>query len=155
MPQNYRLNIPRFATWFLGLSIGLPLLIEGLKAATGLDLSSGGLSVIPIMLTTMNEGAHYVRATKTRPDGQTAWKLSALFALFGTMLSMLLAAIVLVSAPQVLGWAVRPGVAFILIFAAVMFTVFAVVARIFVGLGARNEMRRLEAAEARAGDDSA
>ncbi len=148
MPQNYRLNIPRFATWFLGLSIGLPLLIEGLKAATGLDLSSGGLSIIPIMITSMNEGAHFVRATHTRPTNQEAWKLSALFAVFGAMLSMLLAAIVLVTAPDVLGWAVSPSVLFIVIFAAVTFTVFAVVARVFFSFGASGEMKRLQSAQA-------
>jgi uncharacterized protein YqhQ len=141
--DNYRFNIPRFATFYLGLSIGLPVLIYLIRQYVGINLSSGGVSLIPIMLTTLNEGARFVRATGRRPEGREAWKMAGLFALFGVMLSMLLAAVVLVVAPAMLGDLSSLGFGFVAAMVVVMAVVYVLVARVFFGLGARSEARRL------------
>ena len=112
---EYRFNIPRFATFYLGLSIGLPVLIYLIRQYLGFDLSSGGISLIPIMLTTLNEGARFVRATGRRPDNREAWKMAGLFALLGVIAVMV----------------------------AVMAIVYVLVARVFFALGARSEVKRL------------
>lgn len=140
---EYRFNIPRFATFYLGLSIGLPVLIYLIRQYLGFDLSSGGISLIPIMLTTLNEGARFVRATGRRPENREAWKMAGLFAVFGVMLSMLLAAVVLVVAPAFLGDLSSLGLGFIAVMVAVMAIVYVLVARVFFALGARSEVKRL------------
>ena len=140
---EYRFNIPRFATFYLGLSIGLPVLLYLIREYLGFELSSGAISLIPIMLTTLNEGARFVRATGRRPDGREAWKMAGLFALFGVLLSMLLAAVVMVVAPAILGDLSSLGLRFMAAMVAAMAVVYVLVSRVFFGLGARSEMRRL------------
>lgn len=140
---EYRFNIPRFATFYLGLSIGLPVLLYLIRQYLGFDLSSGGVSLIPIMLTTLNEGARFVRATGRRPENREAWKMAGLFALFGVMLSMLLAAVVLVVAPALLGDLSSLGIGSVAAMVAVMAIVYILVSRVFFALGARSEAKRL------------
>ncbi len=141
--DSYRFNIPRFATIYLGLSIGLPILIHLIRTYAGIDLSSGGVSLIPVMLTTLNEGARFVRAAERRPTNREAWKMAGMFSLFGVMLSMLLAAVVLVVAPEMLGDLSNMSFALIAAMVALMAVVYVLVARLFFSLGARSEMRRL------------
>ncbi|MCR8824947.1 ABZJ_00895 family protein [Pseudosulfitobacter koreensis] len=141
--DSYRFNIPRFATIYLALSIGLPILLYLIRTYAGINLNSGGVSLIPIMLTTLNEGARFTRATERRPTNREAWKMAGLFALFGVMLSMLLAAVVLVVAPLMLGDLTGLSLGLIAAMVAVMAIVYVLVARVFFALGARSEMRRL------------
>lgn len=143
---TYHFVIPRFATWYIALSIAVPGLIHVLKMTTGLDLSSGGVSIIPMMLAAMNEGTQYARATQSAPKGKRAWQFAGLFALFGSLLTMLLAAMVLVSAPHLLGWTFRPSLTFIAVGGVVMILAYTLVGRLFFSLGAVSELKR-QAAE--------
>ncbi|MCI2215405.1 ABZJ_00895 family protein [Sulfitobacter pseudonitzschiae] len=119
------------------------MLLYLIRQYLGFDLSSGGVSLIPIMLTTLNEGARFVRATGRRPENREAWKMAGLFALFGVMLSMLLAAVVLVVAPALLGDLSSLGIGFVAAMVAVMAIVYILVSRVFFALGARSEAKRL------------
>lgn len=145
--MNYKINYLRFSLWFAGLSIALPLLAYGIEVAFGVDIANAGMSIIPIMGGAAYEGIGFAQQTKRGPTGAEAWRIALRLAIVGFALSLLMAVPIFFWMQDTLMQVFESigilGLALITVFALVMQIV---MARIFFGMYARNQVMAMERA---------
>ncbi|WP_050928606.1 ABZJ_00895 family protein [Aestuariivita boseongensis] len=127
----------RFAAWYVGVSIGLPIFLMILLQLTGLDLRSAFSFVFPMMISAVMAGTHYARRMGRVPTSGEAWAISVRLMALGFALSVgIILALFPVTGSLIptlspLTWA---GVA------AFVLLVFLALARVFFALGAKNHI---------------
>lgn len=62
--------------WFIGLTIALPILLVAIEAATGFDLSSSAVSIIPAMTAANVAGMSFVKRFGRAPTKSETWRFS-------------------------------------------------------------------------------
>lgn len=142
--MTYTFKPLRFLAWFVGLTIGLPVLIMLIRETTGFDLNSSAVSIIPIFIAAMQEGIAFAKITKTRPETGQAWRLAGVMTLWAVVASVILAVVQWFVFPDFAQALAQLGRESAVLFAG--FTVFYLLAlflsaRLFFGLGARNQMK--------------
>ena len=140
----YKVNHMRFAAWFMGLSIGLPIGFAVIQRLTGYDLSSSAVSLIPMMISSMQEGVHFARTEKIKPQARRGWMIALHLAVFALVLSAVLMVMSWVMFPGVMGFVLNTlGIGGALSFLAGFFVLAVLLARLFLGLGARTELKQI------------
>lgn len=139
--MTYKINYNRFTLVFLGMTIGMPILLMLVNALTGLELQNAGSTIIPMMIAAMVEGQGFARTDARRPTNGEAWMISFRLTAVALILSFVLAIVVKLLWPEIIasvpsGWWVIVSVAIAVIFV--------LVARIFLALGAKTALRAIE-----------
>jgi hypothetical protein len=136
---TYRIGYLRFAVWFVGLTVGLPIAIWGIAALTGLDLDSTAVAIIPMMIAAMVEGQRFARAENRRPQGREAWRIALHLAGVGLLISVVMGAAVLVFVEPAVIAMIGPGG--LVVSVVLLAALFWVLGRLFLGLGARGYLK--------------
>ncbi|MCR9126294.1 MAG: ABZJ_00895 family protein [Rhodobacteraceae bacterium] len=142
--MTYRIGIWRFCAWFIGLSIGLPLLFEALRSFAGLDLASSGASILPMMIASMQEGSAFARTERRRPGNAEAWRFAVSLTALGAGLTVVTATASVLLVPSAMALAAGMSVGAVAMIAGVVIVLYLGLARIFFGLGARSRMKVIE-----------
>lgn len=139
--MTYAINYKRFALVFLGMTIGLPLLLVAIGMLTGIDLNNAGTSIIPIMIASLIEGQHFARADARRPTSAEAWKIALQLTGLAVILSVGLAILSFLIWPDLMGLVPLSWFGIIaLVVALVMF----ITSRVFFALGAKTQLRAMK-----------
>ncbi len=149
--MTYKIGYFRFSAWFLGLTIGLPLLFMAIAYFSSFDLSSSASTVIPMMIASLQEGTHFARAEHRRPEGREAWGIAVRLTGVAMAITIVLTAILFLIQPELFAVLGFPGLVIILLVFALLFVV---LGRLFLGLGARSHMKALEKQRAKSGPDA-
>ena len=142
--MTYKIKILRYLLVFVGLTIGIPVLFAVLKSLFGLDLGSGGASIIPVMIAAMVEGQGFAKIEKRRPENKEAWNISLRLAGLGLIPTFIISAIFFAATPSLHVYATN--LLFTIGLIAIVGAVFVLLSRIFFSLGAKGVVRASEKA---------
>jgi hypothetical protein len=138
------MNIPRYIAVFLGLAIGLPILLDLIATFAGINLSSSATAIIPPMIAAMIEGQYFARRHQRTPDRSDKLAFTKVALVFSLVCTAVLVALTYTLSADFRAYFDDPvflRIAGIIVVAFV--PIFAIVAYVFFGLGARNELKRL------------
>ena len=142
MTEGYKIGYWRFSAWYLGLSIAIPLASLALKAATGLELGQFAGSIIPMIIASMQEGVHFARGTRRVPSGKERLLMARMLTCIALAWTSVLMFVVVLLAPQAGAFLVSIlGPALIIGLIIVMLAIYFFLAWLFIGMGAKNEMK--------------
>ncbi len=145
MTEGYKIGYWRFSGWFLGLSILIPLASFALKAATGIELGQFAGSIIPVMIASMQEGVQFARGTKRVPGRKERLLIARMLTCIAVAWSSVLVFVAILLNPQfgpVLMKTLGPALVLGLIL--FMIAIFFFLSWLFVGMGAKNEMKLVD-----------
>lgn len=136
------MSYTHFTLVWAALAVGLPLIVGLLRWATGIDLASPGLSIVPVMGAAMLQGQRFVRRSGRLPDRAEKWAFARRATAIVIALGSLLAALLLPTLPQTRAALTDPGPLSIIAGMLALFAlaVFAVSA-IFLMFGARGALK--------------
>ncbi|KEO54165.1 ABZJ_00895 family protein [Thioclava pacifica] len=136
-----------YLAWFIGLTIGLPLVLMAIEAVTGFDIISSAVSIIPSMIAAHLSGSSFVKRFGRGPEKPESWRFTIIAFGLLVLTTLALTAGFLVVFPDLqseMAGMMDPGV--FAIFAAMMAVILLVLfftTRIFFGLGARTQLKAL------------
>lgn len=145
--MTYSLKLSRFLGWFVGLTIGLPILLLLIDWAVGVNLDSSAVSIIPMFIAAMQEGTAFAKAERRRPESKEAWKLAWRMTLLAAAATLILSVVHFFIFPDlgiVLAQMEAGNFAILAVFVVLLFGFMFLVARFFFGLGARNQMKVID-----------
>lgn len=149
--MTYRIGYLRFALWFTGLTIGIPVLLNLIRSYADLDLDSSAVSIIPMMIASMLEGTQFARAEQRHPEGKEAWAITLRLTGVALVISLAFGAVMIALMPAGLpqiGLAVWAALS---VGAALLFWG---LGRLFFGMGAKNELKAAKRAAQKAADSN-
>lgn len=144
-----------YAAWFVGCTIGIPILLEVIRSFTGIDLYSAFITVAPAMFAAMIAGSSFARRLEMLPTSSESWRFArgALLIVLGyTLVSGVL---ILALLPEIRArlsvladpvYGITIGIVF-LVFVLVIF----VMNRIFFAMGAKNQLKADQRKQSKAG----
>lgn len=94
-------SLPRYALVYIGTAIGISLFLEALVRFVGIDVSSGGTSVIPAILAAMVEGQKRAAAGAELYTSSEAWTAAFLM----TLVAMAIAVAAMFGLSFIAAWA--------------------------------------------------
>lgn len=142
--MTYTLKPARFLSWFVGLTIGLPLLIAMIDYAVGVSLDSAAVSIIPMFMAAMQEGQTFAKREKRAPQSRESWHYAQRMTLMAVAASAVLAVPFLVFVPEILAELLSTGSQGLALLAT-MLALFVLIgflsARFFFAFAARNLLK--------------
>ncbi|PTX55717.1 hypothetical protein C8N43_0359 [Litoreibacter ponti] len=134
--------------------VALLILAIVLESYFGLEIGSGG-SIVGALVPALDAGQNYARQTKSKPESGYMWKMAALFvpinAAIGAVLFLLIAA-VFGGLGDIAAVFAELGFGITLVIVAVMFVIYWLAGRFFMGFGAKNELKLQEKLAAKKGE---
>ncbi len=139
------MNYWRYTGIFLGLSIGLPILLELFNTLTGVNLSSAAVAIIPAFVAAMIEGQSFARRNTRLPDKSETRAFARKATLIALAITVVVSGVTL--ATQYTGDPILSDPIFFVI-VGVISLFFAIITYFangwFLRTGARNEVKRLD-----------
>ncbi len=144
----------RFLIWFVGLAISLPILLTGLQLLVGINLNSSATMIIPMMIAAQIQGAHFAETEGRLPKSGEAWQAARYMSVLGWLISVFLAAILLViNFDAISALLTLRGQLIAVVLLSLLFGLFLLLGRLFFGLGARQHFKVEAKKQARAAEE--
>ncbi|WP_417806628.1 ABZJ_00895 family protein [Thioclava sp.] len=144
-----------YAAWFIGASIGLPILLEVVRHFSGVDLYSSFVTIAPAMVAAMVAGMSFVKGRETAPTSSESWRFARGSLVIALVFSMLYAAAFFAIFPEVkesLHGLFEPTMLGVMaVILAVVFLIIFLTNRIFFAMGAKNGLKAALRNKAKAG----
>lgn len=137
-----RVNLLRYAGVYIAAAIGLAALTWAAAALLGVRLPTGLSTALPPMLAAMIEGQALARAARAPIPGGDAWREAGRMTLVVALLNAVILAGVLTFTPELANAQAASIIG--LVFLVLLGVVF-LVNRFFLGLGARSQLKSMEA----------
>ena len=144
------LNLPRFVLVYLGLRIGVPILLFAIREYFGFDLTSSAVEIIPIMIAAMDQGTQYANKNATPATNGQMWRFAFAMGVLGALLSAMVIFVAVKLSPDFAGPLMTSAVGAVVGGLALAgLIIFPLLARWFFGQGMRNayKLRDRKAAE--------
>ena len=150
MTDGYKIGYWRCSAWFLGLSIAIPAASFLVKLVFGIELGQFAGSIIPVMIASMMEGVQFSRGTKRLPSRKERLLIARMLTAISIAWSSVLVFVVILLAPG-LGEFVAStlGPALLLGMILVLIAFFFFLSWLFLGMGAKNEMKMIDVPSAK------
>ncbi len=133
------LNLKRFVAYYLGLSIGIPILKAVINRLTGMDLTSSATGIIPIMVAALDQGMQYGTRHETPATNREMWRYAVILGGLGVVMSGLIAGAVVLLMPGLRDlYLTLVGGATLAVATVICLILFPPLARWFFGQGMRN-----------------
>ena len=124
--------------------VALMLVSFALSVFVGYDMG-GGVGIVSVIVPAMEAGSNYVREVGATPDKRRMWRLSFLFTLINLAMGVVIfAGFLIVSGIGLAALFGEIGASAMMGILVVVFGLYILVGRFFLGLGARQEARRQE-----------
>ncbi|MTH98675.1 MULTISPECIES: ABZJ_00895 family protein [Alphaproteobacteria] len=136
-------NIVRFSLVYVGTCIAMPFMDLAAQKLLGAELPGAAAGMIPFMTAAMIEGQRYVKDHGEKPTTSGMWAASRLMALVGLVWSLLLAVVFVMVFPEVLAPLSSLPIIWMLVILGISFVLSILLCRLFIGLGAKNQLKQM------------
>ncbi|KEO53241.1 ABZJ_00895 family protein [Thioclava indica] len=144
-----------YTGWFVGLSIGLPIILGAVRYFSGVDLYTSFVSIAPAMFAALVAGMTFAKDRETMPETSESWQFARGSVVIAFVFSILFAVAAFAIFPEMkdeLQSLFEPTILGVMaVVLAVLFVVIFLLNRFFFAMGAKNILKVEQRKKAKAG----